>query len=104
MRQAMEGSDLRVHAGLRSRLPLLLWLLQMGIIFLWVHDTSPEQARTRRIADLSLSLLLRLLALTTAPIPGLGRTVELVGELVDEVVAIGGGSRASETPSSRPRP
>jgi hypothetical protein len=72
--------------------PLLLWLLQMGVIFLWVHDASDGQARTRRIADLAIGLLTRLLALTTAPVPGVGRTAGFLGELIDEVTAIGGAS------------
>jgi len=95
MRRAMEGSDLRVHETLRPRLPLLLWLLQMGLIFLWVHDQSEAQVRTRRITDLCLGLLTRLLALSAAPIPGLSRVVSLLDQLIGEILELGARSGSS---------
>lgn len=91
MAAAIDGSDLRVHPDLAPRLPKLLWLLQMGIIFLWIHDESEGQRRTARIVDLGLSLVTRLLALSAMPIPGMGPMVELVGSLVDEVESLGEG-------------
>jgi AcrR family transcriptional regulator len=40
--EVIEGSRIRVPAGLRNRLPELLWLYSMGIVLYWVHDASPR--------------------------------------------------------------
>ncbi|MFF0339350.1 TetR family transcriptional regulator [Kribbella sp. NPDC004875] len=66
-RRVVEGSDLKVPADLRSELPELLWLLQMGIVLFWVHDQSPDVRRTRTLIDRSVPLVDRLLRLTRIP-------------------------------------
>ncbi len=58
-REALEGSDVRLPADLREHLPSLLWLYHMGLILLWIHDTSPDQARTERVMEKSLDLIVR---------------------------------------------
>jgi hypothetical protein len=88
MQRAVAGSDLRVHPDLEPRLPVLLWLLQMAVLFLWVHDPSEGQARTRRVSHLAQALVHRLLALTALPRPGLTSMVEQVGALIDEITAL----------------
>lgn len=85
LRHAVEGSDLKVHRKLRSHLPRLLWLYQMGIIFFWIHDESPSQARTRRVIDASVALLTTLLSLSTARLPGVGKAVTLAVGLLEEL-------------------
>jgi AcrR family transcriptional regulator len=85
MERAVEGSDLRVHRDLRPHLPRLLWLLQMAIIFFWIHDTSRGQERTRRVVEASLALLAFLPPLTTARLPGVSKIVSLVAALLDEL-------------------
>jgi AcrR family transcriptional regulator len=85
MRRAVEGSDLKVHKKLRPHLPSLLWLYQMGIVFFWIHDESPSQARTRRLVDASLALFTRLLSLSAARLPGVGKAIDSAVELLDEL-------------------
>lgn len=87
LRDAVEGSDLEVHRKLRPHLPRLLWLYQMAIIFFWIHDESPSQARTRRVIDASLALLTRLLSLSAARLPGVGKAVSLAVGLLEELEA-----------------
>jgi AcrR family transcriptional regulator len=83
LREAVEGSDLKVHRRLRPHLPWLLWMLQMGVIFFWIHDASPGQQRTRRVVDACLTLLDAVLPLTASRLPGVGRGVSLVVELFE---------------------
>ena len=56
-RAALEGSRINVPKDLAPHLPRLLWLYQMGLILFWISDRSPQQARTRRLRDKSLSLV-----------------------------------------------
>ncbi|HWD82208.1 MAG TPA: TetR family transcriptional regulator [Kribbella sp.] len=77
-RRVVDGSDLKVPADLRSELPELLWLLQMGIVLFWVHDQSDDVRRTRTLIDRAVPLVDRLLRLTR--IPGVrGVTNDIVG-------------------------
>jgi AcrR family transcriptional regulator len=85
LEQVIEGSDLKVHRSLRPHLARLLWFFQMGVIFFWIHDHSPAQARTRRVVDASLALLTRLFALTAARLPGVGKLVSLGVVLLEEL-------------------
>ncbi len=66
-RRVIEGSDLKIAKGLRAELPDLLWLLQMGIVLFWVHDTSADQQRTRDLIGHSVPILDRMLRLTRLP-------------------------------------
>jgi len=68
LRVAVEGSDAKVPADLKPRLPYLLWLYQMAIIMFWLYDRSPNQERTRRLLDKSLGLLVSLLRISTLPL------------------------------------
>ncbi len=68
MRIALEGSDAKVPADLKPRLPYLLWLYQMALIMFWLYDRSPNQERTRRLLDKSLSLLVNLLRISALPL------------------------------------
>ena len=64
----IEGARIRVAAGLRSRLPELLWLYSLGIVLYWVHDTSPGCARTYRLTELTTPLAERLIRLARLPV------------------------------------
>ena len=68
MRLAIEGSDVKVSADLKPRLPYLLWLYQMAVIMFWLYDRSPHQERTERLLDKSLALLVRLLRMSSLPL------------------------------------
>ncbi|WP_432884302.1 TetR family transcriptional regulator [Kribbella sp. CA-245084] len=77
-RRVVEGSDLKVPADLRAELPELLWLLQMGVVLFWVHDSSEDVRRTRTLINRAVPLVDRLLRLTR--IPGVrGVVADLLG-------------------------
>ncbi|MEW9531685.1 TetR family transcriptional regulator [Microbispora sp. NPDC049125] len=82
-RKVVEGSSGRMDAELRAELPELLWLLSMGVVLFWVHDTSPGCARTYRLIDRVVPLVDRLVGLSHLPgVRGIARDViELVHEL-----------------------
>lgn len=69
-RQALDGSTTRVPKDLAPHLPRLLWMVQMGLLLFWIHDRSPGQRRTRRLADGVLDLVVRLLQLSSLPLMG----------------------------------
>jgi len=44
---------IRIPRDLEPQLPGVLWFFQMGVIFFWVIDESPAQARTGRLLELA---------------------------------------------------
>jgi len=68
LRIAVDGSDAKVPADLKPRLPYLLWLYQMALIMFWLYDRSPNQERTRRLMEKSLGLLVNLLRISALPL------------------------------------
>lgn len=64
LREVLEGSTAKVDPELRADLPELLWLMELGIVLYWVHDRSPEQARTRLLVDDAVPLVDRLVGLS----------------------------------------
>ena len=43
----------RIPRDLEAHLPGVLWFFQMGVIFFWVIDESPNQSRTTKLLDLA---------------------------------------------------
>jgi len=78
-RRVVEGSDIKLAKALRAELPELLWLVQMGVVLFWVHDSSEHQARTRQLVAQAVPIIDRALRLTR--LPG-------VRGLVDDVVGL----------------
>ncbi|WP_327088653.1 TetR family transcriptional regulator [Nonomuraea sp. NBC_01738] len=66
-REVVEGSRDRMDSDLREELPELLWLLSMGMVLFWVHDTSPGCERTYRLIDVTVPLVDRLVGLSHLP-------------------------------------
>ena len=66
--ETVEGAAARIPDDLRAELPRLLWLYHMGVILFWIHDTSPRRARSRRLVDLSVELIVRLISLAGNPL------------------------------------
>ena len=58
----------KLPKDLRELLPLTLWALQMGLLVMFLYDGSKGQQRTRRLADGSLDLTLKLLGLAKLPV------------------------------------
>jgi len=84
--EALAGSNLRLTDDLLPHLPKLLWLYQMALILFWIYDRSPEQARTERLVDKSLAIVVSLLKLSKSPfLRGVRRTaIELLEAVEDQ--------------------
>ncbi len=66
--EVVNGSDARVHKDLRGELPGLLWLYHMGITLFWIHDSSRGRRRTRRLVEISVDMIVKLIALASNPL------------------------------------
>lgn len=80
----LAGSDLKVAASLRPRLPELLWLLQMGVVLFWVHDRSLGQQRTLALIAGAVPLVDKLGRLSRVPV-----VRGVVGDLVELIDSLG---------------
>jgi AcrR family transcriptional regulator len=58
----------RLPEDIRETLPLALWALSMSVLLYFIYDDSPQQERTRKLADGALQLLVRVLALAKSPL------------------------------------
>src|SRR5215467_10651362 len=56
-REVVDGSTAKMGAGVRERLPELLWLYSLGITLYWVHDTSPRCNRTHQLIDATVPVI-----------------------------------------------
>jgi AcrR family transcriptional regulator len=65
---AIEGAKARIPEDIKVHLPRVLWLYQMGLILFWVYDSSPKQARTMKLFDKSLALVVTLIKLSSFPL------------------------------------
>jgi len=73
----------RVPDDLRTYLPRLLWMYQMGMIFFWIYDRSAGQKKTQALIDKSLEVVVRLIKLASLPLTRPLR--RMVIDLVDTV-------------------
>jgi AcrR family transcriptional regulator len=67
-RQALASSTTRPPKDIAPHLPRLLWLYQMGLILFWIYDRSEDQARTKRLMDRSLDLVVGLIRISKFPL------------------------------------
>lgn len=58
----------RLPEDIRAILPTALWALHMALLLYFIHDTSPNQHRTRKLVDGVLALIVRMLALAKFPL------------------------------------
>ena len=82
-REVSDGSNARMGADLRGRLPELLWLASMGVILYWVHDTSPGCVRTYRLIDAVVPVIGQLVAASRIPV--LRATLREVTAIIDDL-------------------
>jgi AcrR family transcriptional regulator len=68
LREIIEGSDARIPRDIAPTLPHLLWLAELGLVFFWIHDSSPGQQRTYELADDVTDAIVRLLSLAHLPV------------------------------------
>ena len=94
MAEVVAGSSLRVGKDLRADLPELLWLYEMGVILYWVHDSSPECARTYALVDRTVPMVEKLVGIAKLPVVR-PMVRELVG-MLDEIRP----AAAPETPAA----
>jgi AcrR family transcriptional regulator len=66
--KVMEAGGIPIPRDLEPELPGVLWLFQMGVIFFWVIDESPDQARTSRLLDLGAKIVTALLRISGLPL------------------------------------
>jgi AcrR family transcriptional regulator len=59
---------IRIPRDLEPHLPGVLWLFQMGVIFFWVIDDSPNQARTTRLLELAVKSVVFLIRASALPL------------------------------------
>jgi len=83
MTRVVEGAQIKVEPSLAPALPDLLWLYQMGLILFWIHDRSPDQARSYRLMEHTCQIVCRAIRLANFPLvrPLVRATVALMHEL-----------------------
>jgi AcrR family transcriptional regulator len=64
----LEDCGMRIPRDLAPHLPGVLWFFQMGVIFFWVIDDSPQQARTTRLLELAAKSVAFLIRVSTLPL------------------------------------
>jgi AcrR family transcriptional regulator len=81
--ELVAGSSVRVGTELAGVLPELLWLYQLGVVLYWVHDSSPDTARTRLLIEHTVPMVSRLVRLSRLPVirPLARQAAELVALL-----------------------
>ena len=83
--RVVEGSNAKVPKDLQAELPYLLWVYHMGVILFWIHDSSVGRARTYRLIDLTVEIVVKLIGLASNPLmrPLRKMALRLVSELRD---------------------
>jgi AcrR family transcriptional regulator len=66
-RRILVDCGMRIPRDLEAHLPGALWFFQMGVIFFWVIDESPHQARTERLLELASKSVATLVRLSGLP-------------------------------------
>jgi|SRR6185295_10568650 len=87
--EVVTGADVRLTPELTAELPNLLWVYHMGVVLYWIHDSSPDCARSYRLMHRSVKLVLRLISLFQLPVlrPFLKELLIMVGALRGEAAA-----------------
>jgi AcrR family transcriptional regulator len=87
--EVIAGSDTRLTVELAAELPNILWIYQAGVILYWIHDGSPDCAKSYRLMERSVKLVLRLISLFQLPLlrPFLKELLTTVAELRGAVQA-----------------
>ncbi|MDQ1471105.1 MAG: hypothetical protein QOJ99_2585 [Bryobacterales bacterium] len=67
-RRILVDCGVRIPRDLEPQLPGVLWFFQMGVIFFWVVDESPDQARTERLLELASKNVAALIRLSAMPL------------------------------------
>lgn len=65
---ALQEAKNRIPDDIRTQLPPVLWLYQMGLLLFWVYDSSPAQTKTTRLFQKSLSIVVNLIKFSSLPL------------------------------------
>jgi len=90
-RKILADSGTRAPKDLDPHLPELLWIFQMGVIYFWVTDDSPEQGRTARLLTLGSKIVTTLLKIAGLPL------TRPLRKIVIELIEIVKGSPSEES-------
>jgi AcrR family transcriptional regulator len=66
-RRILDDCGFRVPRDLMPHLPGVLWFFQMGVIFFWVIDDSPDQVRSARLLELAAKSVVALVRASALP-------------------------------------
>lgn len=84
--QILTNTGIRIPRDLAPALPGILWFFQMGIIFFWVIDESPEQQKTSALLRLASNVVARLVRLSALPFMRPVRKIALqIAQVVTQV-------------------
>jgi hypothetical protein len=67
-RRILIDCGVRIPRDLAPHLPGILWFFQMGVIYFWVTDESPDQARSHRLLDLAAKSVTSLIRVSALPL------------------------------------
>jgi AcrR family transcriptional regulator len=67
-RRILVDCGIRIPRDLEPHLPGVLWFFQMGVIFFWVIDESPDQDRTARLLKLAVKSVTFLIRASALPL------------------------------------
>jgi len=81
-RKVVDGSTNTIPADLKRQLPELLWMAYMGLALYWVYDTSPDEAKSRKLASRASRLFGTVLPLARLPFAR-GPLNELLGLITE---------------------
>ena len=81
--RVIEGSTLKVPKALEDELPRLLWLYHMGTLLYWIHDRSDGCAKSFKLIDHTVDIIVTLLRVSRLPPlqPLIRRTLRLMSDL-----------------------
>ncbi len=66
--RVLKGSRTKLPEDLAAELPQLLWTYHMGVILFWIHDTSKGHARSYRLMEGTVGLVVKLIKLARNPL------------------------------------
>jgi AcrR family transcriptional regulator len=66
-RRILDDCGFRIPRDLMPHLPGVLWFFQMGVIFFWVIDDSPDQVRSTRLLQLAAKSVAALIRASALP-------------------------------------
>jgi AcrR family transcriptional regulator len=67
-RRILVDCGIKIPKDLEPQLPGVLWFFQMGVVYFWVIDESPNQTRTTRLLELAAKSVTTLIRISALPL------------------------------------